>query len=85
MPFSNEYNWNTAYASMAASNAVMHHNAESFRAFSFHGPDPDELVVSMKTPTEREWTVLSKHETFMQECDWNQWNDDSLNFSGTLY
>ena len=78
MPFSNEYHWNADYASMPGSHAEMHHNAEPFRAFSFHGPDPDELVVSMKI-------VLSKHETFMQECDWDQWNNDSFNFSATLY
>jgi hypothetical protein len=34
----------------------MHHNAEPFRAFSFHGPDPCELVGSMQT-------LLSRHET----------------------
>ena len=76
MPFPNEYNWNAAYASPAASNAEMHHNAEPFNAFSFQGPAPDERVVRMKI-------VLSKHETFMQECDWQQWNDDSFNFVGT--
>ena len=83
MTFQSNYDWNGFFSHVASSNAVMHDNGEPFRAFSFHGPDPDELLVSMKTPTEREWTVLSKHETFMQECDWQQWNDDSFNFIGT--
>jgi hypothetical protein len=80
MPFHNNFEWNVAYAYMPASNAAMHHNAEPFRAFSFHGPQDRFELLDLDEPEKHaEERVLSMQDLYMSTNDWSEWKRDGLN------